>query len=527
MADIKDKNQTDTGTDDFADTVLSEALETSRTTSTLDLARLNRLLSRLAGIDFRVAVLVGEEVRQMSSGTLDALASCYAQLAREKWYENWSVESAREELEKYFQNDDDRIHLVSMVYKGDEIVGFCWAFIFSAKNPGNLAKHFSSAKLSNKENLEATRDWIAQVGGKETLISIRELGVLSQYRKIRAPLLCAPVYSRALEFNCKYIFLRTPVNSSSLKWSLGIGFVPVHYFVVNQMLLMLGSLEETVRDFEFRILDYFAGQLTAVLGQDRDFEAVMQQTELDYTEKMHVMQDLSANIAHEMRTPLSGVRATMDGLETILPKLVEVYRQSIDKSPETLAAISEDRLRILENTPERITLMIDQANSVIDMLLMNLRDNKVAKKQFGIFSAATCIKQALDRYPFKRGEREKITLEVEEDFYFRGLDSLFVFVLFNLIKNSIYSINAALKGDISITLKPGRGVNRVLFRDTGEGIEQKDLEKIFEGFYTTREEGTGVGLAFCRRTLRSFDGDIRCDSEPGGYAEFILEFPAI
>ena len=526
MADTKDKIQTDTDKGDFADTVLPETLEASRTSSTLDLARLNKLLSRLAGTDFRLAVLVGEEVRQMDSGTLDAMAACYAQLGQEKWYENWSVESAREEIEKYFENDDDRIHLVSMVYKGDEIVGLCWAFIFSAKNPGNLAAHFSSAKLSNRENFEATRDWITQVGGKEKLVSIRELGVLKQYSKIRAPVLCAPVYSRALEFNCKYIFLRTPVKSSSLKWSLGLGFAPVHYFVVNQMLLMLGNLEETVRDFEFRILDYFAGQLTAILDQDRDFDAMMQQTELDYTEKMHVMQDLSANIAHEMRTPLSGVRATMSGLETILPKLVEVYRQSIGKSPEALSTIPEDRLRIIENAPERITLMIDQANSVIDMLLMNLRDNKVDKKQFRIFSAATCINQALDRYPFKRGEKEKITLVIEEDFYFMGLDSLFIFVFFNLIKNAIYSINAVLKGEITITLKPGRGVNRIVFRDTGEGIKQADMEKIFKGFYTTREEGTGVGLAFCRRTMRSFDGDITCNSEPGAYAEFILEFPA-
>jgi hypothetical protein len=72
MADTKDKNQTDTDKGDFADTVLPETLEAARTSSTLDLARLNRLLSRLAGTDFRLAVLVGEEVRQMDSGTLEA-----------------------------------------------------------------------------------------------------------------------------------------------------------------------------------------------------------------------------------------------------------------------------------------------------------------------------------------------------------------------------------------------------------------------------------------------------------------------
>jgi len=45
--------------------------------------------------------------------------------------------------------------------------------------------------------------------------------------------------------------------------------------------------------------------------------------------------------------------------------------------------------------------MVDQANSVIDMLLMNLRDNTVDKRQFGIYSAAECLQQAVDRYCWK------------------------------------------------------------------------------------------------------------------------------
>jgi len=498
----------------------------ARKSSTLELSRLNRMLSRFAGSEFHIEVFAGEEVSSMNDSTLHAMAQCYARLAREKWYENWSVESATEELKNYFQANEERINLVSLVYKGDEVVGLCWAFIFSASNPGNLSAHFSSSKLSNRENLEATRNWIGQVGGKEKLVSIRELGVLGQYRKIRAPLLCAPVYARAREFNCKYIFLRTPVNSKSLKWSLGIGFVPEHYFVVNQMLLMLGNLDNTVRDYEFRILDYFASQLSAILDQERDLDAIIQQKELDYTEKMQVMQGLSANIAHEMRTPLSGVRASMDGVAAYLPQLLEVYRKSAREMPGSVPAIREDHLKTLESTPERITLMIDQANSVIDMLLMNLRDNTVDKRQFAIYSARECISQAMDRYPFKRGEREKIHLELEEDFYFRGIDSLFIYVIFNLLKNSLYSINAALKGDINITLKPGRGMNRIVFRDTGEGIEPGDIQKIFDGFFSTREEGTGVGLAFCLRTLRSFDGEIACDSEPGSFTEFTLTLPA-
>lgn len=495
-------------------------------TSTLDLGRLNRMLSRLAGSEFRIEVYAGEEVSRMDDATLDAVAECYARLAREKWYEHWNAQSAREALQGYFQDDGSRINLISLVWRADTVVGLCWAFIFSAANPGNLAAHFSSSKLNNKDNLDATRDWIAQVGGREKLVSIRELGVLSQYRKIRSPLLCSPVFARARDFNCKYIFLRTPVSSESLKWSLGIGFVPVHYFVVNQMLLMLGNLENTVREYEFRILDYFAGQLSTILDQDRDIDALITQTELNHTEKLKVMQGLSANIAHEMRTPLAGVRASMDGIENYLPLLLEVYRKAATDNPDTVPPIRESHLATLEKTPERISLMVDQANSVIDMLLMNLRDNTVDKRQFGFYSAADCIRQAIDRYPFKRGERSKVTLHLDNDFYFRGIDSMFIYVIFNLLKNALYAINSALKGDITISLRPGKGANKIVFRDTGEGIDPAVQEKIFDGFFSTREEGTGVGLAFCRRTMRSFDGDITCNSEPGEFAEFIITLPA-
>ncbi len=492
----------------------------------VSLSRLNKMLSRLAGSEFCIRLYVGEQVSQIDDSVLDAMAHCYARLAREKWYENWSAESAKEELEKYFKADEDRINILSMVFRGEEVVGFCWAFVISANNPGNLAAHFSSSKLGNKDNLNAIVEWLAQAGGREKLICIRDLGVLKQYKKIRAPLLCSPVFTRALGFDCKYIFLRTPVSSESLKWSMGIGFVPVHYFVINHMLLMLGDLEHSVKEYDFRILDYFAMQMAAILDQDKDFDAIMQQTELNYEEKMHVMQNLSANIAHEMRTPLSGVRASMDGIESYLPLLVQTYREHIADNPDAVQTIREDHLNTLEKTPERIALMVDQANSVIDMLLMNLRDNTVDKSQYSIYSAADLIHQALDRYPFKRGERDKVSLQLTHDFYFLGLDNLFIFVIFNLLKNAIYSINSALKGQITIELKPGKGVNRIIFRDTGEGMDKQVLSRIFDGFFTTRTDGTGVGLAFCRRTIRSFDGDITCAAQSGEYAEFTINLPA-
>lgn len=52
------------------------------------------------------------------------------------------------------------------------------------------------------------------------------------------------------------------------------------------------------------------------------------------------------------------------------------------------------------------------------------------------------------------------------------------------------------------------------------------LSRIFGGFFSTLEEGTGAGLAFCCRMNCGFDGDIACESEPGEYAEFTITLPA-
>jgi signal transduction histidine kinase len=61
--------------------------------------------------------------------------------------------------------------------------------------------------------------------------------------------------------------------------------------------------------------------------------------------------------------------------------------------------------------------------------------------------------------------------------------------------------------------------------DQGRGIEPEDLSKIFVPFYTTKENGTGLGLAVCRKMMRDNGGDILVESEPGKGSTFTLVFP--
>jgi signal transduction histidine kinase len=284
------------------------------------------------------------------------------------------------------------------------------------------------------------------------------------------------------------------------------------------------------------VFDYLSRQLALILDRIRIYQQVMFKTTMDHAEKMQVMQSISSNIAHEMRTPLSGIRASVSGVEEYLPDLTRAYQACQKHSPEEFPPIREDHLKGLNSTLNRITLMIDQANSVIDMLLINLRETSLDENQMNVCSAAECIEQAVDRYPFKTGELEKVELDIKDDFKFLGIESLFIYVIFNLIKNSLHSIRSAQKGKIYITLETGKQIdplspldqyNVIYFRDTGKGIQPEILDKIFDSFFTTKEGGTGAGLAYCKRTVLSFGGRIKCESLSGEYCEFTISLPVL
>lgn len=100
-------------------------------------------------------------------------------------------------------------------------------------------------------------------------------------------------------------------------------------------------------------------------------------------------------------------------------------------------------------------------------------------------------------------------------------------VLFNLLKNALYFIQDARKGDITIWTESSESFNKLHFRDTGKGISSATLPYIFESFFTQTRHGTGIGLAFCRMVIKEMGGEVRCLSELGKYTHFIVELPIV
>ena len=237
----------------------------------------------------------------------------------------------------------------------------------------------------------------------------------------------------------------------------------------------------------------------------------------------------AGSIAHELRTPLLGIRAGASGLAKYLPTLIEGY-QLAQQHGLSVAAIRAAHLDALMGVVARIDDEAYHSNAVIDMLLVNARLSGTTSQNLISCSISRCIEIALQRYPFSDEERALVSWKKDEDFSFRGVELLTVHVLFNLIKNALRHIAKAGKGGISIHIQASPKSNRLIFRDTGGGIPPETLSHIFMRFYTSSNSsdsvlGAGIGLAFCRDVMHAFGGTIECTSVYGEFSEFVLTFP--
>lgn len=233
---------------------------------------------------------------------------------------------------------------------------------------------------------------------------------------------------------------------------------------------------------------------------------------------------LAASIAHEMRTPLATIRMRADAIAKHWPMLMELYHEALHNG-RIETPMRQRRLQSMADSFDTIQQEVDRSNMVIDMLLASANAGQIDTSTFAVYGINSCVHEALAHYPFEPGARSLVHFETAPDFEFFGSDVLVMFILYNLLKNALHAVRAAGKGDIHISLQRSIHGNEVHFRDTGLGIAPEAVKRVFDDFYSTKHNGTGVGLSFCRSAMRNMGGDIFCESVQGEYTLFRLRFP--
>lgn len=242
-------------------------------------------------------------------------------------------------------------------------------------------------------------------------------------------------------------------------------------------------------------------------------------------EKAHVMKMLAGSIAHELRTPLASINLYAQNLELVLPQLLQVY--SIKENDVTEKKMTAKQLLSIKKIPGIIRRTVEGCAQIINMLLMNIREAKLNRSDFVKHSIKTDVNAAISEYVFEKNQRELIHFNPQHAFHYSGVPLLMKHILYNLIRNALYYIKVAGKGEIYISFLQGTDENQLIFKDTGKGIPEKYIDSIFDRFVTHRHGGTGLGLAFCKMVMLAIEGDISVRSKSGKYTEFILHFPKL
>lgn len=211
---------------------------------------------------------------------------------------------------------------------------------------------------------------------------------------------------------------------------------------------------------------------------------IEQLEEMQKTEKITTIGHLASRLAHDIRNPLTVIQMTTDILNNN-PDISEKFKKYSDSITESIQRISH------------------QVNNVLDYVQQKpLKPTKMAISTI-IDSAIGSIKSP------ENITIEKITTDDEVVCDYHMIEIVFI----NIIINAIHAISPDT-GKIKIETKPEHDSIKIEISNTGKPIPKEALEKIFEPLFTTKQEGTGLGLASCKSIIDQHNGIISVKNHP-------------
>ena len=222
-----------------------------------------------------------------------------------------------------------------------------------------------------------------------------------------------------------------------------------------------------------------------------------------HTDILASVGQLAAGVAHEIRNPLTVLRGVSSRLARI------------------------DGLRPGER--EELFRMIDEEVDRMGTVVQNFLDlSRRPDGQLQEFELRPVLERSLEilRVELSRSRIEThLVWEGEAGLRIRGRPQAMHHVFLNLALNAKHFMPEG--GRLTIRVLPRKSQVRVSFEDTGPGVPKAIRSRIFDAFFTTRPEGTGLGLAFVERIVTEHGGSVKVGSAPSGGASFEIALPLV
>lgn len=223
-----------------------------------------------------------------------------------------------------------------------------------------------------------------------------------------------------------------------------------------------------------------------------------------------VRTDFAANVSHELKTPLTSIRG-----------FVETLQNGAIDNPEA----AHKFLRIIMMETERLTRLI---NDILSISKLESGDDEVPVERLRLDKMAYDV---ADMLSIHAGEKE-VTVNChlnKEPVNIMGNSDRVEQMLINLIENGIKYNKTG--GSVTVQVFSNGKEANVAISDTGIGIAEENLPRLFERFYrvdkgrSRKMGGTGLGLAIVKHIVRSMDGEIEVHSKLGEGTEFLVTLP--
>ncbi len=283
-------------------------------------------------------------------------------------------------------------------------------------------------------------------------------------------------------------------------------------YLIQQPLVELQEKIATVSAGNLNVSVSFAKRNDEIGDLGRNFNYMMQQlrdgraeierlhrTQMSRAEHLATLGELAAGLAHEIRNPLAGIAGVIEIVGRDLPStsparaVVKDVRQEIARINHTLT----DLLGTARPHPPQIRR--SDLNTTVEHAVMLARQQVLSKP----------IKIELHK-------AENLP-EVEHD-----SDQIHQ-VLLNLLLNAVQAIEGG--GMVLVEITAQDTAAKIVVSDTGRGISSHDLPNIFRPFYTTKGNGTGLGLSLAWRIVEEHHGSVKVDSTVGVGSKFTVLLP--
>jgi two-component system phosphate regulon sensor histidine kinase PhoR len=222
-----------------------------------------------------------------------------------------------------------------------------------------------------------------------------------------------------------------------------------------------------------------------------------------------IRRDFVANVSHELRTPLTAIRGYVEALldEPADADSTQKFLEIIARHTTRMERLVKDLLRLAR---------LDARQEVLEMARCDVRQ---------IFSSVIA-----DLAPSIEAKMQQIAIDVPLDAtQVDGDPAKLHDIVRNLVENAVnYSPDGA---DVTLAAARVNGKYTITVADSGPGIPQEDLSRVFERFYRVdksraRPGGTGLGLAIVKHLVELHGGEARAENAPSGGAVFTVVLPA-